>query len=176
MNLVLIGYRGTGKSTIGKLLSESLNMPYVGFDEEIVKRSGMTIPEIVERFSWDHFRDIETKVVKEYSSLDNQVLDTGGGVITREENTVCLKKTGIVFLLETEIKDIIQRIGISEDRPSLTGAKNFIEEIEEVLELRQPLYQSAADFVVNTSHLGLEESLNAIVDQFREATSQILKD
>jgi shikimate kinase len=169
MNLVLLGYRGSGKSTIGKILARRLGMRYVGFDDEIVRRAGMSIPEIVDKYSWDHFRRLESAVVHDFSSGDGQILDTGGGVILRKENTQKLRNSGKVFLLESEISDIADRIGSSQERPSLTGSKSFLDEIEEVFKARQPLYQEASDFVVNTSKLNPEEAADLIVSRFRKA-------
>ena len=167
MNLVLIGYRGTGKSTIGKRLSEVLEMSYISTDEEIVRRAGMTIPEIVSAFSWDHFRELEAEVIPDVAARDHCVIDTGGGVVTRRENVRRLKRNGLVFLLEARISDIIDRIRDGVDRPSLTGEQDFLSEVEQVLSARRPLYQEAADYVVNTSDLDVEAAVQEIARRFR---------
>ncbi|MEJ2083493.1 MAG: shikimate kinase [Acidobacteriota bacterium] len=167
MNLVLIGYRGTGKSTIGRRLSEVLRMPYICFDEEIVRRAGMTIPEIVERYSWDRFRELESCVVSDYAARDGQILDTGGGVVTRPENVAALRENSILVLLEAKVEDIVSRIGSTTDRPSLSGDQSFVEEVEDVLKERRPLYEAAADHRVDTSLLSQEEAVQAIVQIFR---------
>ncbi|MEJ2077502.1 MAG: shikimate kinase [Acidobacteriota bacterium] len=167
MNLVLIGYRGTGKSTIGRRLSEVLRMPYICFDEEIVRRAGMTIPEIVERYSWDRFRELESRVVSDYAARDGQILDTGGGVVTRPENVAALRENSILVLLEAKVEDIVSRIGSTTDRPSLSGDQSFVEEVEDVLKERRPLYEAAADHRVDTSLLSQEEAVQAIVQIFR---------
>ena len=95
MNLVLIGYRGTGKSTIGARLAAMLDMAYVSLDAEIAARAGMAIPEIVSRFGWKRFRDLEEEVAADAAARDGQVLDTGGGVVVRPENIRRLKERGI---------------------------------------------------------------------------------
>jgi shikimate kinase len=169
MNLVIIGYRGTGKSTIGKLLSAELGMPLVSLDAEIVKRAGVSIPEIVARHSWEHFRDKESEVVADFAGRDGLILDTGGGVVTRPANVQLLRKTGMVFLLVSEISDIVRRIGGDTQRPSLTGAKSFTEEVAEVLAVREPLYRAAADHTVDTSRLSPEAAAREIAVQFRSA-------
>ncbi len=166
MNCVLIGYRGTGKSTIGKILSRKLNFPYVNLDAEIVKKAGMPIPEIVEKHSWEHFRDLEEEVVAEAAARDGRVLDTGGGVITRPRNIENLRRTGVVFLLEATIEDIVSRIGSDTQRPSLTGKKSFTEEVAEVLEERRPLYRKTAHFIIDTSRLSAEEAAAEIAERF----------
>lgn len=167
MNLVLIGYRGTGKSTIGRILSNELDMPCVSMDEEIVRRAGMSIPEVVERHSWDHFRDIESEVVADLAARDHLILDTGGGVVTRAINVTNLRRNGRVFLLESTIDDIVARIGGDSQRPSLTGTKSFTEEVAEVLAERQPRYRSAAHHIIDSSKLSPEEAAHRIIEHFR---------
>ena len=83
MNIVLIGYRGTGKSVVATILSKALQMKHIGMDAEIVKQAGMSIPEIVDKFGWAKFRDMETEVAVRVSQLDNIIVDSGGGVIER---------------------------------------------------------------------------------------------
>lgn len=151
MNISLIGYRGTGKSTIARLLADKLGMAYVGMDSEIEKLAGMTIPQIVAAHSWDHFRDLESQVVATFTGRDGQVLDTGGGVITRAENRDLLKRHSVVVLLDASVEDIVQRIGGDANRPSLTGTKTITEEVVDVLQERQPLYEETAQYRVNTS-------------------------
>ncbi len=167
MNLVLIGYRGTGKSTIGRLVAEELGVPYISLDGEIVRRAGCSIPELVASHSWDYFRDLESAVVSDFAARDGLVLDTGGGVVTRPSNVEQLRASGMVFLLAATIADIVERIGGDSERPSLTGSKSFTEEVEEVLEARRPLYSSAAHAVIDTSSLSAEEAAREIISRFR---------
>lgn len=169
MNLVLIGYRGTGKTTIGRRLAEELGLSYVGLDEELVRREGLSIPEIVARRSWAYFRDREEALVAEYAARDGQVIDTGGGVVTRPANVERLRRGGVVVLLRSEIPDIVSRIGGDTQRPSLTGEKSFTEEVADVLREREPLYRSAADHVVDTSQLSVDEAVREIAGLFRRS-------
>lgn len=157
MNIVLIGYRGTGKSSVGKLLSAILDMELVEMDRLIVRKAGLSIPEIVKRSGWEVFRDIESEVAKEILQKDNCVIDSGGGVVLREENVECLKTNGLVFWLKAGKETIVARIKDSEERPSLTGTKSFVEEVEEVLKAREPLYQAAADWMIETDKKSVEE-------------------
>jgi shikimate kinase len=166
MNLVLIGYRGSGKSTIGRILAGQLELQYVGLDDEIVRRAGMPIPEIVSRHSWDHFRNLEQQVVEDVTGRDQQILDTGGGVIMRPENTVRLRQGGVVFLLETTVEDIVRRIGADTQRPSLTGAKSFTDEVADVLRDRNPLYRGAAHHTIHTSVLDPQAAADRIAALF----------
>jgi len=169
MNLVLIGYRGTGKSTVGKLLAKELRLRFVSLDQEIVVRARMSIPEIVDQESWDYFRDLEQEVVGKFASQDGLLLDTGGGVVTREKNIKRLRQNGLVILLESTVEDIVLRIEADDERPSLTGTQNFTEEVVQVLSSREELYKSAADFTINTSERSPEEATSDIAAIFREA-------
>jgi len=166
MNLVLIGYRGTGKTVMGRRLAERLGMRYVGMDAEIVNRAGKPVPEIVAESGWDHFRDLESEVTRDAAAGDRCVLDTGGGVILRPENVENLRKNGKVFWLQATIADIVSRIGDDDQRPSLTGARSFTEEVEEVLTERTPKYAAAADEIVDTSTLSLEQAVEQIAERF----------
>jgi shikimate kinase len=150
MNIVLIGYRGTGKSTVAKIIGARLNRPVISTDEAIVKRERRTIPEIVAEHGWDYFRDVESSICNEVAALDGCVIDTGGGAVLREPNVHALKKTGTLFWLTASVGTIGKRIGKDTQRPSLTGTKSFLDEIEEVLRERTPRYQAAADHVIDT--------------------------
>jgi shikimate kinase len=150
MNLVLIGYRGTGKSSVGKILAERLGRTLVSTDAEVISRAQLTIPEIVTRFGWDHFRDLESLICRDLAGKDSLIIDTGGGVVLRQENVDVLKRNGRLFWLTAEVSTIVKRIGGDTQRPSLTGTKSFTEEVEEVLRERQPKYAAAADHVIVT--------------------------
>ena len=150
MNIILIGYRGTGKSVVAKILAEKLNMAVVGMDDEIVRHAGMSIPEVVEKFGWDHFRDIETRIALALAEKDNLIIDTGGGVIERPENMRALEKTGPVFWLTASVDTIVDRIKDDTNRPALVDGKTFTEEIAEVLEKRESRYRGAAQHEIDT--------------------------
>ncbi|RMH09921.1 MAG: shikimate kinase [Nitrospirae bacterium] len=168
MNLVLIGYRGTGKSTVASLVARQLNWPVVSTDAEIVRRMNRPIPEIVATVGWDVFRQVETEVCRELQNRDQLVIDTGGGIVTRQENIEALKPRGVVFWLTASIPTIVARIGGDTQRPSLTGSKSFTEEVAEVLAERLPQYQAAADHVVETDNTPAEQVADRILAVFRQ--------
>lgn len=165
MNLVLIGYRGTGKSTVGKILADRLGRELISTDTAVVRRVGLPIPDIVARYGWEHFRDLETQVCRELSARDGLVLDTGGGAILRPGNVADLKSGGVLIWLTAEVETIAGRIGGDTQRPSLTGTKSFVEEIEEVLRERLPKYESAADVRIATDHLTPNEIAEEILSK-----------
>ena len=150
MNVVLIGYRGTGKSTVGKIVAARLGRNVLSTDAEIVKSAGQSIPEIVENHGWEYFRDLEAKVCQELAGRTGLVIDTGGGAILRSRNVEVLKETGRLFWLTAAVSTIAERIGQDSQRPSLTGTKSFVDEIHDVLRERTPKYHAAADYVVGT--------------------------
>lgn len=163
MNIVLIGYRGTGKSHVGRLLADRLSFPYVSIDKAIVLRAGMSIPEIVSNFGWPAFRDREALEVKEISVWDSIVIDTGGGVVERPENIESLRENGCIIWLKASVDTIVSRIEAGTDRPALTTGKSFTEEVAEVLARRIPLYRSAAMYEIDTDGVAPEEIAAQIV-------------
>lgn len=167
MNLVLIGYRGTGKSTVGKILARKLGRTVVSTDAEIVKRANLSVPDIVKQFGWDHFRDLESAVCRDVAAQDQLIIDTGGGAILRPENVEALRKTGTLIWLTATVETITRRIGGDTQRPSLTGTKSFTDEIREVLNERTPKYQAAATHVVSTDGISSVQ----VADRILQLTS-----
>ena len=165
MNIVLIGYRGTGKSTVGKVVAARLGRPLVSTDGEIVRRAGSSIPDIVAAHGWDYFRDLESAVCQELAGQDNLVIDTGGGAILRQQNVEVFKRNGRLIWLTASVETIASRIGGDTQRPSLTGTKSHVEEIRDVLAERTPKYQAAADLTIATDGRSVDELATTILKQ-----------
>lgn len=163
MNIVLIGYRGTGKSSVATILAGRLRWDCVSTDAEIVARAKQSIPEIVKAHGWEYFRDLESDVCRDLGGKDSLIIDTGGGAILRPQNVQALKANGRLFWLTAEISTIEARIGGDTQRPSLTGFKSFIEEIAEVLEERRPKYCSAADHAIPTDNRSVTHVVDTIL-------------
>jgi shikimate kinase len=163
MNLVLVGYRGTGKSTVGKLLANRLGMRYVSMDDEITKKATMSIPEIVAQYGWDKFRDLESELARELTGQDGLVVDTGGGVIERQENVNSLRTNALVFWLRASVNTITSRIQGGTARPALTSGKTFIEEVADVLEIREPKYKAAAHHEIDTDDTEPSQLADSII-------------
>ncbi len=153
MNLVLVGYRGTGKSAVAQLLAERFRLQVVHLDAEIERKAGKRIPAIVEEIGWPGFRDLEEEIVRSFASQDGLVIDCGGGVIERDANFDVLRNAGPVIWLQASPATIVARIGGDDQRPSLTGTKTFTEEVVEVLLRRAPRYQRIAHLTVDTDSL-----------------------
>lgn len=163
MNIVLIGYRGTGKSTVGRQLASRLGRALVSTDTEIVKRAQRTIPEIVAQEGWEYFRDLESEICRELAGRDQLVIDTGGGAMLRQQNVETLKKNGTVFWLTASVETIVKRIGGDNQRPSLTGTKSFVDEIQEVLQERTSKYQAAADHIIVTDGRSINQLMETVL-------------
>ncbi len=164
MNIVLIGFRGTGKTDVGRRLAEKLDLSLIQTDELIVKRARMPISKIVENYGWSVFRDMESEIVEEVGRVDNCVIDTGGGIILRKANVKNLRRNGKLILLKADVATIIERIKDNKERPSLTGVKSFIEEVKEVLKERRIKYEEAADFTIDTTRLTVDEVADEIIN------------
>jgi shikimate kinase len=171
MNIVLIGYRGTGKTSVGMALSKRLGRDFCDTDDYIEKRLKMPIREMVAREGWTFFRAKEKEAIHEVSCFKDYVIAAGGGVVLDAENVKHLKKNGIVVLLEATTTTILERMHrdkmTEQQRPSLTG-KDPYEEIEEVLEFRKPLYQKAMDFSVDTTSKAIDQVVGEVVQKLEK--------
>ncbi|CAN5789270.1 shikimate kinase AroK [soil metagenome] len=150
--LALIGYRGSGKSTVGRLLADRLGRPFVDADKEIEARAGRSIASIFANQGEAAFRDLEAAVLLDLiGRTDGAVLATGGGVILRESNREALRRYGFVAWLTADPETLVKRLGSDPaGRPALTSS-GLLGEINEVLESRSPLYRAVADLSVDTS-------------------------
>jgi len=145
----LIGFMGSGKSTIAKKLSEKLGVTQVEMDEVIVQEQGMPITEIFEKYGEEHFRDIETDLVRRLQEKDGVVVSCGGGTVLREANRKMMKESGVIILLTAKPETILDRVKHSTNRPVLNGNMN-VEYIAELMEKRRTCYEAAADYTIVT--------------------------
>ncbi|MCP4681380.1 MAG: shikimate kinase [Desulfobacterales bacterium] len=164
MNIVLIGYRGTGKSVVAGLLAERLNMKTICMDAELVKKAGITIPEIVERYGWEKFRDMESQLARELALFNDIIIDTGGGIIERAENIEALRTDSLIFWLKASVDVIVSRIESDTERPALTAGKTFTEEVADVLAQRTDKYAGAADYEIDTDQMSPARVADEIVE------------
>jgi shikimate kinase len=170
-NLVLIGYRATGKTSVGARLAEVLRRPFVDFDQVLVQEAGQTIAEIVAQEGWPEFRRREKELVARFRRTRGQVLATGGGVVLDPDNVAALRENGIIIWL-TAAPDLIQaRLSqaqpLDTNRPSLTGS-DTIREVTEVLESRFPHYQAAAHLTVDTTNRDIAQVVDLVLAALEE--------
>src|SRR3989338_7713935 len=128
MNIILIGFMGSGKSAVGQKLAKELTLDYLDTDQLIEKTEKMSINEIFTRKGESSFRDLETNVIKTLRDYDNFVISTGGGMVLRPENVKMLKEIGLLVLLWAEPEVIYQRVKSETRRPLLKGADSFAEQ------------------------------------------------
>jgi shikimate kinase len=163
MNIVLIGLRGSGKTTVGKILAQKMGREFIEMDELIARKAGLTIPEIVKKYGWGKFRDIEEEITGQLAKLDNIVNASGGGVVTREQNIVKLKKNGVLVWLQAGVDTLVNRTGEDAGRPPLAEGRSRREDMEITFKERKPFYQQAAALTVNTENKTPEEVAEAII-------------
>lgn len=145
MNIVLVGFMGSGKSAVGKILAGRLNMRFIDLDSEIEKDLGLTITEIFKKNGEEYFRSVETRIIRLFSLLDNQVIATGGGVVLKDENITELKRTGCIFYLSATPETVYRRIKEEVHRPLLAGKKGdeALSEIKKILSFRREMYEKS---------------------------------
>ncbi len=153
MKVILIGYRATGKSTVGILLAAKLKIPFGDTDTLVEKNMEMTIKEIVTLHGWDFFRNKEKEAVLTLTQEGAGVIATGGGVVLDKENVALLKQAGVIVWLNTSLHDIISRLNNNTPgaarRPQFTEL-NIVQETIYLMKQRFPLYKNAADYTVET--------------------------
>lgn len=168
MNLALIGYRGTGKSHVARLLAGQLKWPLVDADIYVEKQAGKSIAEIFADAGEAGFRDLETKTLIELAQRSEHILSLGGGVILREENRKQIADHCFTVWLTASPEEIAKRLtgdaSTQARRPSLTG-KSILDEIEEVLAERTPLYEQCADLTIDTLGKSPQQVTQTILDQ-----------
>ncbi|MFC1510839.1 shikimate kinase [Candidatus Margulisiibacteriota bacterium] len=156
MNIVFIGFMGSGKSAVGHRLAQELGLDYLDTDELIVSTEKMSINDVFAKKGEQYFRDLETRVVKTLQDYDNFVIATGGGMVLRQENVKMLKEIGPLVLLWAEPPVIFERVKNDKQRPLLKVA-DPLAEIKKILDVRRPIYEQAADFKVETGSLSVAE-------------------
>ena len=169
-NVILTGFMGTGKTSLGKLLATRLGRPFVDIDKKIEDEAKLSIPKIFEQFGEEHFRELEKSAVKELSERRGLVIATGGGTIKDEENFQLLKNSGVMICLTTEPEEIFARTARRGERPVLDGGGNErLETIKKLLAERKKFYDRA-DYQVDTtewSPLQIIDDICKYLRQFR---------
>ena len=157
MNIALIGFSGTGKTTVARLLAKKLGKKFISTDDEIEKKAKTSISKFVKIYGLEKFFELESGVIENVSGLDECVFDTSGGIVIRNENIINLKKSALIVLLTADIRTIMNRA-----RKSNPSAKNNIDEIKNALQERESRYKNAADYAIDTSRLSPEETCDLI--------------
>jgi shikimate kinase len=166
MSIVLIGYRGSGKTTVGKLLANQLRKPFVDADDQIVQRAGKSIRDIFAAGGEEAFRKLEMEVVADLAGRGEHIIAVGGGAILREENRRALAAHKIVYL-RCDAGELLRRIqsdpATSDNRPSLTSLGGGIEEIQALLRQREPIYKTAMTHELDVTSLTPAEVVDRLL-------------
>lgn len=168
MSVLLIGYRGSGKSTIGRKLADRMWWKFADSDEQIVARAGKSIREIFEQEGEARFRDLETEVLKELLALQEHVIALGGGAILREENRRLIRESGArVIYLKCDPKVLSQRIAADPNsaasRPALSPVGSSADEVAQVLAEREPLYRETKHAELDVTNLTPDDAVVYLV-------------
>lgn len=164
-NIVLIGFMGSGKSSVGKLLADKLGYSFRDADEMIESEEGTAIQKIFSIHGEEFFRNLETALLLTVKDdLEKAVLSTGGGMVLREKNRELLSMMGHVIYLQASSDTIMNRLTGDTTRPLLAG-DNFRDRTETLLACRAPIYESAADIIINTDGKSIEEIAEEILGQ-----------
>jgi len=170
-HIFLIGYRGAGKTTIGRMLAKTLDRDFVDTDQLVCRNSGQEIATIVAQEGWDGFRRREAQALGEAAAGSGRVVATGGGAVLHRQVWQQIGKKVFVVWLHADIAILAERLKPSdaagEVRPSLTG-RDIRDEIVDVLAERLPLYQDLADLTVDTGTSRAEEIVKIIIDAYRQ--------
>jgi len=161
-NIYLVGFMGTGKSTVGKALAKVLNKEFKDLDELIEEREKRKIVEIFDQFGEQYFREVETAVVRDISERENLVIATGGGVVVNEENFSLLKKSGTLITLVASPEAIYERIKDSTERP-LLNVENPLDTIKRML-FERAYYYIKSDFIVDTTEREIDDIISEICE------------
>jgi len=170
LNLVLVGYMGTGKSTVGKKLARRLGMKFVDSDREVERVTGYTVNEIFKKFKEIRFRSEEKAALRRLTRNSGQIISTGGGAVLDPENVETLKNNGFVVCLTAEPEIIYQRLRRKKNRP-LLQTENPLATIKEMLADRAPFY-ARADATVDTSEMDLEAVIAEVTRLYQEHKTQ----
>jgi len=162
-NILLIGFMGAGKTTVSKELSKMTNMKEIDMDAYIVKREGMEITEIFDRFGEEYFRKKETESLIEIMKENNCIVSCGGGVVVKDENVEYMKNGGKIVLLTATPETTLERVKNSTDRPILNGNMN-VEFIAKIMEKRKERYLAVADIIVETDNKEVKDICREILE------------
>ena len=169
MNIVMLGFRGSGKSVVSRILAQKLKRKLISIDKEIARSAGLPIPQIVKKWGWPKFREMESQIIREVSAREREaVIDCGGGVVLDDQNIVCLKKRGRTALLRADLQTLMQRINNDPNRPPLKEGLSFEEEQKLTLAEREPKYLSAADMICDTTSKKPAATAREIIEFFKK--------
>lgn len=168
MNIVLIGFMGSGKTTIAKLLGQKLNWQVFDIDSYIEEKEGKKIKDIFEESGESFFRELETDACRIISQKDGIIISTGGGIVTKEENILLLRRNSIIIYLNASSDILKYRLKKERENRPLLSKKNWEVQFDILYEKRQQLYLDAADKNLQTDYLNPDAILVQIEKLLKE--------
>ena len=167
MNIVLCGFMGCGKTTVGKILAEKLAMKFVDVDDLIEQEQGMTISEIFEKHGEIGFRKIENETIKKVSQWNNAIVSTGGGSVLNIDNVTALKSSGKIFFLDVMADTVLARLKDNTTRPLLQRPDKE-KAVNDLMNERRSKYEACADFVITTANESPIVCANDIIKLYKK--------
>lgn len=165
-NIILIGFMGTGKTTVSEKLRELYGFEILEMDQVIAEQENMSIPDIFLKYGEEYFRTLETNLLTGLQKRNNMVVSCGGGAALREKNVLEMRKNGCVVLLTASPETIWNRLKDQEDRPVLNGRKT-VQDIEILMETRRERYEAAADLRIDTDEKTVLEVCEELMDRLK---------
>ncbi len=172
-NLALIGFMGSGKTTIGRLASRRLDLQFLDTDVLLEERYGMSVREMFSANGETEFRRLEKLLIDDLCSRTGLLIATGGGVVLNQENVSNLRKNSLVLLLQAEPHTLISRIGSVDSRPLLATASNPVERLSQLLLERGEAYRQAAHCKINSDLLDADETVERVVTLYNTIAGEI---
>jgi shikimate kinase len=163
-NIVLVGFMGTGKTTVGKLIAQQTGMPLLDMDAMIEERAGKTINEIFAEDGEPHFRILEREMVRELSALEGKIISTGGGIVLNPDNIADFERTGLVVCLLADAETVLERVKHDSTRPLLAGDKEA--KIVQLLATRKPLYEAIPHCIDTSGRPSPEPTAQEIIELY----------
>lgn len=166
-NIALIGFMGTGKSSVGRALAKRLGRKFIELDCLIEQNAGQSIPEIFQHHGEIGFRELEIQTVKVIAREENVVIACGGGVVLNKINVDRLRERGVIIYLTASPATILKRTSRDRLARPLLNVEDPIMRIKELLKFRKPLYESAADVTINTTRLNIDAVVVEIIEALK---------
>ena len=170
-SIALIGFMGTGKTAVGKLLAEKLGKEFIELDALIEKKAGKSIPEIFRQDGEIRFRELEIEVTREVAAKENAVIACGGGIVLNKINIDRLKRTCAIVCLTASPAVILKRTSGDKDGRPLLAVTERAQQIKELMKFRRPFYERSADIMINTSRMNADSVAGRIIEILRENES-----
>ena len=167
-SIALIGFMGTGKTSVGKALAQKLRKEFIELDAIIEKRAGKPIPEIFRQDGETHFRELEIETVRDVAIKKNVVIACGGGIVLNTINIDRLKKECVIICLAASTSAILKRTASDKGGRPLLNVADRAQEIKKLLDFRRPFYTRAADITVNTSRLNMDRVVDKILETLKD--------